>query len=112
MRTIISLAILLLLAGCINDPRIDREGIYGGGLSDQDVVRIQGKGSVSQLPYEDEDGNEIPGWTAVCTDDGCEILWATQNASAANAQVEQTKAIGQIVIDGVAAGIGAMTPLP
>lgn len=84
MRTIL-LMLLLALAGC--NATIGPKGMRGGGDSDQEVLSIEGPGSITNGT-----------WVATCVDSDCKIVWITQAQSNAQRDVQLVEAAGELAI--------------
>lgn len=98
MRTTMVMLLALTLAGC--NATIGPKGMRGGGDSDQEVLSISGKGSISQLPTDATEG-----WKAECESDQCEITWITQNQANAQRDVQLVEAAGEIAVKAMAAAL-------
>ena len=99
MRTLVAALMLALLAGC--NATIGPKGIRGGGDSDQEVLTIDGKGTVLLDPSSGR-------WLARCDSDKCSLKWITQAQSNAQRDVQLVEAAGELAIK----AMKAAAPVP
>ena len=85
MRTLVAALMLLALAGC--NATIGPKGMRGGGDSDQEVLSIEGPGSITNGT-----------WVATCDDSDCKIVWITQAQANAQRDVDLVEAAGELAI--------------